>query len=130
MDASAAVQRFLAPTIVSKGDLPMTVMEMFNVSDDWQTHHTAPDDGTPILVDEAGTIGIFAWEERSEVLGLDPNGEPNPPGWVGVYITTEFRPAMQGRAPLPDRFIFSHSLETPFLWRPLPARRVSSSSED
>lgn len=99
----------------------MSIMDLFDLTDD-----TAPYDGTPILVDEDGIWGVFLWETRPKVLSVGPDGLPNDPSWMGFYIMSEFRPAMPGKAPMPDRFIPSHSLERPFLWRPLPARTMAT----
>ncbi|NSY40706.1 hypothetical protein [Leisingera sp. ANG59] len=91
--------------------------------DDWQSHDTAPKDGTHIVVSQDGCpIGVFHWEDRPEHLLKTNSGKPMPPAWVGVYFISEFDPMKKGDVLLGDRMFGAHGLDEPFLWRPLPGR--------
>lgn len=89
---------------------------------EWRDQDTAPDDGTPIIIDCQGSLGVFAWETRPEILGVNLLGKPMPPTWVGFFILTEFTPAIKNRAPIPQRFVPATGLDEPFKWKPLPER--------
>ncbi len=99
--------------------------------DEWQSHESAPRDGTPIYVSiEGGAAGVFYWEERSSFLGKSRAGKAMPPTWIGFFIVSELYPAVTGdghgnEVPLGDRLLGSQGLEEPFLWKPLPARPAS-----
>lgn len=90
--------------------------------DQWQSHASAPKDGTHIIVSQEGCpLGVFHWEDRAEFLLETPSGKPMPPCWVGVYFISELAPMTQGDRPMGNRFVAAHGLDEPFKWKPLPA---------
>lgn len=80
----------------------------------WQPIATAPKDGTPVLLYENGSVGLFYW-------GVDPSlthnvkGQPMPPTWVGVIIQSELN-----RSEIDAKIIVLHGSDATH-WMPLPA---------
>lgn len=96
--------------------------------DRWHDEDTAPKDGTPVLVDSMGALGVFAWETRPEFLPLTVFNKPMEPTWVGFFIVTEWNPVMKEGEPMPDRFIMCAGLDDGFKWRALPERHKTPAS--
>ena len=96
--------------------------ELVESVDQWHDHETVPLDGTPVLIDQGGVLGVYAWETRPEVLGNSFFGKPMQPTWIGFAILTELTPAISGGRPLGDRFLWCQGVDEPLKWRPLPAR--------
>lgn len=57
--------------------------------DGWQDQDIAPLDGTPIMVDCGGAIGVFTWEDRPECLPITFSGRPISETWIGFFIATD-----------------------------------------
>lgn len=93
---------------------------------EWQDQETAPLDGTPVIVDCSGSLGVFAWEDRPECLPATLNGKPMRATWVGFFIATDLNPMEKDGAFLPQRFMTCVGIDEPFKWRPLPARATST----
>jgi len=90
--------------------------------DGWQDYRKAPKDGTPILVDLDGTLGVFYWEDRPDKLGIGIGGVPCQPRWEGVLIMTTANQEREHRAkgkimPLKESLLSLNNQIEPFRWR-------------
>lgn len=80
----------------------------------WQPIATAPKDGTPVLLYENGSVGLFYW-------GVDPGlthnvkGDPMPATWIGVIIQSELN-----SSEVKEKIIGLHGSDASH-WMPLPA---------
>jgi len=87
-------------------------------------NNIAQKDGTPIIVNSDGNIGIFYWGNTEGKGGQKQRNRKRKAFWRGVYIITEFNPIVSyengKETALDGRFIFVEGIDGPFMRKPLP----------